>query len=87
MPSHTRTKRGATRSQEAPDARADAADGESAVLAAIAALPEPYRTMGKLARVQRQGQSRRRRPMAGSLTELTAAEEARFGALAMKAVS
>jgi uncharacterized protein YdhG (YjbR/CyaY superfamily) len=29
-----------------PRSRADKADGESAVLAAIAAMPEPYRTMG-----------------------------------------
>ncbi|MDQ1279465.1 MAG: hypothetical protein QG670_727 [Thermoproteota archaeon] len=33
--------------QPKPDSHADKVDGESAVLAAIAAMPEPYRTMGE----------------------------------------
>jgi hypothetical protein len=37
------TKRGAGR----PGARPEKVDGESAVLAAIAAMPEPYQSMGK----------------------------------------
>jgi uncharacterized protein YdhG (YjbR/CyaY superfamily) len=36
-----------TLNQQKSDPRADKADGESAVLAAIAAMPEPYRTIGK----------------------------------------
>jgi hypothetical protein len=35
-----------TLNQQKPDPGADKADGESAVLAAIAAMPEPYRAMG-----------------------------------------
>jgi hypothetical protein len=33
--------------KEAASSRVDKADGESAVLAAIAAMPEPYRSMGE----------------------------------------
>ncbi|HLA82962.1 MAG TPA: DUF1801 domain-containing protein [Thermoleophilia bacterium] len=36
-----------TPSQQNPSPRADKAGGESAVLAAIAAMPEPYRAMGE----------------------------------------
>ena len=36
-----------TLNQQKPDPRADKADGESAVLAAIAAMPAPYRAMGE----------------------------------------
>jgi hypothetical protein len=37
----------ATLNQQKPDPQADKADGESAVLASIAAMPEPYRAMGE----------------------------------------
>ena len=36
-----------TPNQQKSDPRADKADGENAVLAAIAAMPEPYRNMGE----------------------------------------
>ena len=36
-----------TLDQQNPGSRADKADGESAVLAAIAAMPAPYRAMGQ----------------------------------------
>jgi len=41
------TKRTAKRAPALPGPRADKTDGESAVLAKIAAMPEPYRTMGE----------------------------------------
>ena len=41
------TKKETTINQQKPDQRADKADGESAVLAAIAALQEPDRAMAK----------------------------------------
>jgi len=117
-----------------PGPRADKADGESAVLAAIAAMPGPYRSMGerlhaiikanapalsprlwygmpayakdgKVVCFFRSGQKFKERymtlgfndvanldeghmwPIAFALKELTAAEEARIGALVKKAVS
>ena len=41
------TKKETTLNQQKPGTRADKADGESAVLAAIAALPEPDRAMAR----------------------------------------
>jgi hypothetical protein len=41
------TKKETSGNQQKPDQRADKADGESAVLAAIAAMPGPDRTMGE----------------------------------------
>jgi uncharacterized protein YdhG (YjbR/CyaY superfamily) len=120
--------------QQKPDPRVDNADGESAVLAAIAAMEEPYRTMGervhaiikasapglsprlwygmpayakdgKVLCFFRSGQKFKKRymtlgfndvanldedhmwPIAFALKELTAAEEARIGALVKKAVN
>jgi len=117
-----------------PGPRADKADGESAVLAAIAAMPGPYRSMGerlhaiikanapalsprlwygmpayakdgKVVCFFRSGQKFKERymtlgfndvanldeghmwPIAFALEELTAAEEAKIGALVKKAVS
>ena len=40
-------KKETSRNQQKPDQRADKADGESAVLAAIAAMPEPDRAIGE----------------------------------------
>ncbi len=40
-------KKETSRNQQKPDQRADKADGESAVLAAIEAMPGPDRTMGE----------------------------------------
>jgi len=123
-----------TLNQQKPDPPADKADGESAVLAAIAAMEEPYRAMGerlhaiikasapalsprlwygmpayakddKVVCFFRSGQKFKERyltfgfndvanldeghmwPIAFALKELTAAEEARVGALVKKAVS
>jgi hypothetical protein len=123
-----------TLNQQKPDPRADKADGESAVLTAIAAMEEPYRAMGerihaiikanapalsprlwygmpayakdgKVLCFFRSGQKFKERymtlgfndvanldeghmwPIAFALKELTAAEEARIGALVKKAVS
>jgi hypothetical protein len=123
-----------TLNQQKPGPRADKADGESAVLAAIAAMEGPYRTMGerihaiikasapalsprlwygmpayakdgKVLCFFRSGQKFKERymtlgfndvanldegamwPIAFALKELTAAEEARVGALVKKAVS
>ena len=120
--------------KEVASSRADKADGESAVLAAIAAMPEPYRAMGerlhaiikasapalspklwygmpayakdgKVVCFFRGGEKFKERymtlgfndeanldeghmwPIAFALKELTAAEEARIGALVKKAVS
>jgi hypothetical protein len=120
--------------KEVASSRVDKADGESAVLAAIAAMPEPYRSMGerlhaiikasapalsprlwygmpayakdgKVVCFFRSGQKFKERymtlgfndvanldegsmwPIAFALMELTAAEEARIGALVKKAVS
>jgi len=120
--------------KEVASPRADKADVESAVLAAIAAMPEPYRAMGerlhaiikanapvlsprlwygmpayakdgKVVCFFRGGDKFKERymtlgfndvanldeghmwPIAFALTELTAAEEARIGALVKKAVS
>jgi len=42
-----KTKKETTLNQKKPNPRADKADGESAVLAAIAAMPEPDRAMGE----------------------------------------
>jgi hypothetical protein len=128
------TKRPAKRAAARPGPRADKADGESAVLAKIAALPGPYRAMGERLHALikasapalsprlwygmpayakdgnvvcffRGGQMFKERymtlgfsdkanldgghlwPIAFALTELTAAEEARIGALVKKAVS
>jgi len=130
-----KTKKAATLNQPKPASHADKADGESAVLAAIAAMPEPYRVMGerlhaitkasapalsprlwygmpayankdgKVICFFRGGEKFKERymtlgfnneahldeghlwPIAFALTELTAAEEARIGALVKKAVS
>jgi hypothetical protein len=41
------TKQAAKSAAVRTDSRVDKADGESAVLAKIAAMPEPYRTMGE----------------------------------------
>ena len=41
------TRKPANKSAKKPAARADKADGEAAVLARIAALPAPYRSMGE----------------------------------------
>ena len=123
-----------TRNKQKPGPRADKADGESAVLAKIAAMPEPYRTMGerlhaiikasapalsprvwygmpgyakdgKVVCFFRSAEKFKERymtlgfnqeanldeghmwPIAFALKELTAAEEARIGALVKKAVS
>jgi uncharacterized protein YdhG (YjbR/CyaY superfamily) len=120
--------------KEVASPRADKADGESAVLAAIAAMEVPYRAMGerlhdiikasapalsprvwygmpayakdgKVVCFFRSGQKFKERymtlgfndeahldeghmwPIAFALTELTATEEARIGALVKKAVS
>ncbi len=120
--------------KEVASSRVDKADGESAVLAAIAAMPEPYRAMGerlhaiikasapalsprlwygmpayakdgKVVCFFRGGEKFKERymtlgfndeanldegnmwPIAFALKELTAAEEARIGALVKKAVS
>ena len=120
--------------KEVAGPRADKADVESAVLAAIAAMPEPYRAMGerlhaiikanapvlsprlwygmpayakdgKVVCFFRGGDKFKERymtlgfndvanldeghmwPIAFALTELTAAEEARIGALVKKAAS
>ena len=122
-----------TLNQQKPGPRADKADGESAVLAAIAAMPAPYRAMGerlhaiikasalvlspktwygmpayakdgKVVCFFRGGEKFKERymtlgfnheanldeghlwPIAYALTELTAAEEAKIGALVRKAV-
>ncbi len=130
----TEPKKETTLKQQKPGPRADKADGESAVLAAIAAMPEPYRAMGerlhaiikasapvlspktwygmpayakdgKVVCFFRSGEKFKERymtlgfndaanldeghlwPIAFALTELTAAEEARIGALVKKAVS
>ena len=129
-----KTKKETTLNQKKPDPRADKTDGESAVLATIAAMPEPDRAMGerlhavikasapalslklwhgmpayakdgKVICFFRSGQKFKERymtlgfnseanlddghmwPIAFALTELTAAEEARIGALVKKAVS
>ena len=123
-----------TPNRQKPDPSADKVDGESAVLATIAAMPEPYRAMGKrlhaiikasapalspkvwygMPAYAKDGkvlcffQSAQRFktryatlgfmhaanldegamwPTAFALVELTAAEEARIGALVKKAVS
>jgi uncharacterized protein YdhG (YjbR/CyaY superfamily) len=130
-----KTKKETTLNQQKPGSHVDKADGESAVLAAIAAMPEPYRVMGerlhaiikasapalsprlwygmpayankdgKVICFFRGGEKFKERymtlgfnneahldeghlwPIAFALTELTAAEEARIGALVKKAVS
>ena len=129
-----KTKKETTLNQQKPDPRADKADGESAVLATIAAMPGPYRAMGEQLHVIikasapalspklwygmpayakdgrvicffRSAQKFKERymtlgfnsaanldeghmwPIAFALKELTAAEEARIGALVKKAVS
>ena len=128
------TKKETTINQQKSDQRADKADGESAVLATIAAMPGPDRAMGerlhavikasapalspklwygmpayakdgKVICFFRSGQKFKERymtlgfnneakldeghmwPIAFALKELTAAEEARIGALIKKAVS
>jgi hypothetical protein len=128
------TKQTAKKAAARPRRRADKADGESAVLATIAAMPEPDRTMserlhavikasapaltprlwygmpayardGKVVCFFRDTQKFKERymtlgfneeanldegamwPTAFALKELTAAEEARIGALVKKAVS
>src|SRR6516225_8356175 len=127
------TKQAAKKAAARPGPRADKADGESAVLAAIAAMPAPYRAMGerlhaiikagvpdlsprlwygmpayakdgKVVCFFRGADKFKERymtlgfndtanldegalwPIAFALTELTAAEEARIGALVKKAV-
>jgi hypothetical protein len=129
-----KTEKETTLNQQKPGPRSDKAEGESAVLATIAAMAEPYRTMGerlhaiikasapallpklwygmpayakegKVVCFFRSGQKFKERymtlgfndvanldeghmwPIAFALTELTAAEEARVGALVKKAVS
>jgi hypothetical protein len=128
------TKKETTINQQKSDQRADKADGESAVLAAIAAMPGPDRAMGerlhavikasapalspklwygmpayakdgKVICFFRSGQKFKERymtlgfnseanldeghmwPIAFALKELSAAEEARIGALMKKAVN
>jgi hypothetical protein len=128
------TKRAAKKAAPRPAPRADNADGESAVLAKIAAMPGPYRAMGerlhaiikasapalspkvwygmpayakdgKVVCFFRGAQMFKERymtlgfsdeanldegalwPTAFALKELTAAEEARIGALVKRAVS
>src|SRR5262245_27716517 len=128
------TKQAAKKAAARPGPRADKADGESAVLAAIAAMPAPYRATGerlhaiikasapvlsprlwygmpayakdgKVVCFFRGADKFKERymtlgfndeanldegrlwPIAFALTELTAAEEARIGALVKKAVS
>jgi hypothetical protein len=130
----TVTKQAAKKAAAPPGPRLETADGESAVLAAIAAMPEPYRDMGERIHVIiranapvltprvwygmpayakdgkvvcffRGGQKFKERymtfgfndvanlddghmwPVAFALTELTAADEARIGALVKKAMS
>ena len=130
----TEQKKETAPNQQKSSQRAAKADGESAVLAAIAAMPEPYRAMGerlhaiikasapvlspktwygmpayakdgKVVCFFRGGEKFKERymtlgfddaanldeghlwPIAFALTELTAAEEARIGALVKKAVS
>ena len=129
-----KTKKETTLNQKKPNPRADKADGEGAVLAKIAEMPEADRAMGKRLHVIikasapalsprlwygmpayakdgkvvvffRSGQKFKERymtlgfnsqanldeghmwPIAFALKELTAAEEARIGALVKKAVS
>jgi hypothetical protein len=129
-----KTKQETTRNQRKRRPRAAKGNGESAVLAAIAAMPAPYRAMGerlhaiikasapalaprtwygmpayakdgKVVCFFRGGDKFKERymtlgfndaanldeghlwPIAFALTELTAAEEARIGALVKKAVS
>ncbi len=129
-----KTKKETTLNQQKPGPRSDKADGESAVLATIAAMPEPYRAMGerlhaiikagapalspklwygmpayakdgKVVCFFRGADKFKERymtigfndaanldeghlwPIAFALKELTAAEEARIGALVKKAVS
>jgi hypothetical protein len=128
------TKQAAKKAAGRPGSRADKADGESAVLAKIAAMPEPDRSIGerlhaiikasapalsprlwygmpayakdgKVVCFLRDTQKFKERyvtlgfnqeanldegamwPIAFALKELTAAEEARIGALVKKAVS
>jgi hypothetical protein len=128
------TKKETTRNEQKPDRGADEADGENAVLATIAAMPEPdratgerlhaiikasapalspklwygmpaYAKDGKVVCFFRGAQKFKERymtlgfnqeasldeghmwPIAFALTELTAAEEGRIGALVKKAVS
>ncbi len=127
-------KKGTKKAAARPGPRADSADGEAAVLAKIAAMPEPDRTLaerlhaiikasapalapklwygmpayakdGKVVCFFRDTQKFKERyitfsfnqdahldegvmwPIAFALTDLTAAEEARIGALVKKAVS
>jgi hypothetical protein len=127
-------KKETSRNQQKPDQRADKADGESAVLAAIEAMPGPDRAVGerlhaiikasapalspklwygmpayakdgKVICFFRSGQKFKERymtlgfnneanldeghmwPIAFALKELSAAEEARIGALMKKAVN
>ena len=129
-----KTTKRTTPHQQKPDQGTDKADGESAVLAKIAAMPDPYRAMGERLHVIiktsapvlspkiwygmpayardgnvicffRDAQTFKERymtlgfsdkanldegamwPTAFALKELTAAEEARIGALVKKAVS
>jgi hypothetical protein len=129
-----KTKKETTLNQQKPDPRADKEDGESAVLATIAAMPGPDRAIGerlhaiikasaptlspklwygmpayakdgKVICFFRSAQKFKERymtlgfnneanldeghmwPIAFALKELTAAEEARIGALVKKAVS
>ena len=129
-----KTTKKTTPPQQKPDQGTDKADGESAVLAKIAAMPDPYRAMGERLHVIiktsapvlspkvwygmpayardgnvicffRGAQTFKERymtlgfsdkanldegamwPTAFALKELTAAEEARIGALVKKAVS
>ena len=130
-----KTKKETTLNQQKPGSHADKAYGESAVLAAIAVMPEPYHVMGerlhaiikasapalsprlwygmpayankdgKVICFFRGGEKFKERymtlgfnneahldedhlwPIAFALTELTATEEARIGALVKKAVS
>jgi len=130
----TEAKNDETLNRQKPGPRANKVDGESAVLAAIAAMPEPYRAMGerlhaivkanapvlwprtwygmpayakdgKVICFFRGGEKFKERymtfgfddaanldeghvwPIAFALTELTAAEEAKIGALVKRAVS
>jgi len=76
-----------------PGPRADKVDGDSAVLAAIAAMPEPSRAIGeRLHKIIKAGATSLLPRLwyglpAFALTELTAAKEQTIGALVRKAVS
>ena len=79
--------------ERAKELKAAKADGESAVLAKIAEMPEPDRTMAEQLHAVIKASAPALSPKlwygmpAYALTELTADDEARIGALVKKAVS